>query len=155
MCLMRKKVSVVLICSLIALVTACGLSSEQEMHLNKDLLEYIYARNNGDAIKQIGYTHPSIVKHYVEGDSTQLLERFQELPHKIDGTPRNLTDSTFIWENYYVMHVKSSGNKVQVNISIKAVNQLGTEEKIPLIAMSLNEGKNWVFLREDEMGKLN
>lgn len=135
--------------------TACGLNSEQEMALNKDLLEYVYARNNGDAIKQIGYTHPSIVKKYVEGDSLELLERFQELQPKVNGVPWDLSDSTFIWDNYYVMNVKSSGKNVQVHITIKASNDLGEEKSIPLVAVSLNNGKNWVFLKEDELAEIH
>lgn len=152
---MRKEKKIYAFCILFFLLfTACGLSSEQEMALNKDLLEYIYARNNGDAIKQIGYTHPSVVKKYVEGDSLELHARFQELKPKVDGAPRNLSDSTFIWDNYYVMSVSSSGKSVQVHITIKATNDLGEEKSIPMVAVSLNNGKNWVFLKEDELAEI-
>ena len=154
MCLIRNLKSVLLLTFGLLVLSACGLSSDQELHLSRDLLEYIYARNNGDAIKQIGYTHPTIVKHYVEGDSLRLVKRFQEMPQKIAGAQHKIADSSFIWDNYYVMSVKSTGRKISVHIAIKASNERGEKKSIPHVGMSLNEGQNWVFLREDEMDKL-
>jgi hypothetical protein len=135
---------------LLFILSSCGLNAEQEMNLSRDLREYMYARNNGDAIKQIGYTHPSVVKKYVEGDQDDLMKRFQELPQRIDGMENDLSDSTFIWKNYYVMDVSSSGQNVEVFFTILADNDRNDELKIPFVAKSLNDGKNWVFLKEDE-----
>lgn len=151
MCSMLKRVNnYVYLLVLLLILSSCGLNAEQEMNLSRDLREYMYARNNGDAIKQIGYTHPSVVKKYVEGEEDTLISRFQELPPRIEGAGSNFSDSTFVWKNYYVMDVSSSGPNVEVSITIVGDNQRGEELKVPFIAKSLNNGKNWIFLKEDE-----
>lgn len=138
---------------LLLVLFSCSLSADQELHLSRDLGAYIEARNTGDAIQQIGLTHPSVVKVYVEKGEDALKERFQEIIPRLKASdPITENDSTFFWKNYYVMRTSKAGNQIEVSIALQAKNKQGYKKQIDVIASSLNNGENWVFYFEEEKG---
>lgn len=126
----------------------CGLSPEQELNLSRDITAYIDARNTGDAIEFIGYTYPSVVKHFAQQDSVALIERFQQVPPNFNHSADR--DSIFYWNNYYIKSVSKRGAFVEVNLDITSKNSSGEKKSISHIGVSLNEGDNWLFLKAEE-----
>jgi hypothetical protein len=138
---------------LLLVLFSCSLSADQELHLGRDIGAYIEARNSGDAIQQIGLTHPSVVKVYVHKGEDALKERFQEITPRLKvSDPITAQDATFFWKNYYVMRTSKTGNQIEVSITVQAENKQGDKKQIDVIASSLNNGENWVFYFEDEKG---
>lgn len=133
---------------LIFILTGCGLSPKQELNLSRDITAYIDARNTGDAIEFIGYTYPSVVKNFVNIDTVALIERFQQVPQNFNYSADR--DSIFYWKSYYIKSVSKRGAFVEVSLDISARNNSGEKKSFEHLAVSLNEGENWLFLEADE-----
>jgi hypothetical protein len=132
---------------LLAVVTGCDLSTEQETQLNKDLSNLITVRNNGDALSYLNYTHPIIVKHYKSLGDSVYKNRFQSISPK---TSRDYLDTSEVyWTNAYQKEVKSDDSLVQVKVQItlaQGYDKLDSSSTIYGVAKK--NGSNWLFVEE-------
>lgn len=143
--MMRILVYTVLVLSIVS----CTLSTQQEMALNKALSNLIEARNNGDGLSYLNYTHPAVVKHYKKAGDSILIKRFQEVPEQ---KSRQLFDEDYIyWDKGYIKQVKSTDSIIQAQIEIRLFeNGKRLDSVVTLYATSFNDETDWLFTLEND-----
>lgn len=132
-----------MIFSLLLLLAACTLNSEQERQLNAALTRYIDARNEGKVAITVACTYPPAVAYYTaQGDSVFRarydLSSVDELPILRDGSQSEIA---------------SDEGRIHIKYNFKQANPIyGVYEsgRVALIAMTDNDGESWFFLDEED-----
>lgn len=128
---------------------SCELSTKQEMSLNKSIKDLIIARNNGDALSYLDYTHPIITKHYKSQDDDVFRERFQSVKPKTSRDVVN-TDEVY-WQNTYQKKVKSNDEYIQVEIEVSLVKGYDHIDSTHTIyAITKLESNDWLFVEQQD-----
>ncbi len=129
---------------LIFLMVSCSLSTEQEMSLNKSINNMIEARNTGDGLSYLNYTHPAIVKHFTNLGDSLLKQKFQEVP---ESSSRYQFDEDYIyWGSGYVKEVRNSDSIIQAKIEIKLYeNHNLIDSTVTFYATSFEDESDWLF----------
>ncbi|MGM0480249.1 MAG: hypothetical protein ACQERC_13590, partial [Bacteroidota bacterium] len=103
----------------LGLITACSMSGEQELELNRSLKALIEARNSGDALSYLNATHPAIVKYYDDLGEKAMHNRFQEVPKPTESRETNRDSTVTTWGSYYIKGSRTSDSLLQVKVEIQ------------------------------------
>ncbi|MDX1652073.1 MAG: hypothetical protein R3277_06250 [Brumimicrobium sp.] len=134
--------------SLIYVFVSCELSTEQETALNRDTSELINARNRGDALSYLNYTHPLVVKHYkLQGDSI-FKARFQEVEPKTNHEVY-FPEDEILWRNSFYRSFKSNDSIIQVEIEISlSEGREDLDSTVKVYGITGKENSKWLFVEE-------
>lgn len=130
------------------LAFACSLSTEQEMALNKTMSNMIEARNTGDGLSYLNYTHPAIVKHYKGLGDSILKLKFQEVPQDNRGIYE--PEATY-WGSGYVKEVKEKDSIIQAKVEIKLYqDHQPIDSVVTFYATSFGTETDWLFAEKKD-----
>lgn len=129
---------------LLLLFVGCTLSADQEASLNNAKIEYVNARNSGQVMTYVAYTHPDVVAYYKELGDSMFVEKF--------GDSNGLAQGTFLQDGN-IRNTEFNGDKIHVKYSFLEIDQLdfqmGSRDVI-IYAVSNDDGKNWFFIEEED-----
>tara|TARA_B100000508_G_scaffold141079_1_gene146071 strand:+ start:44109 stop:44585 length:477 start_codon:yes stop_codon:yes gene_type:complete len=134
--------------SILLVLAACSMSTEQEMELNHSLNNMIQARNDGDGLSYLNFTHPSIVKYYKSKGDSALIKKFQEVEK---GNSRSYEDDQEMvyWGTGYVKEVKSKDSILQARIEIKLYqDHVDIDSTAVFYATSYSGETDWLFAQD-------
>jgi hypothetical protein len=116
---------------------ACTLNAEQEQALARDISKYFEARNNGDALMYLSFTHPSVVKHYQLLGNEKIRERFQRDDYK--------------WQSFMQKDIVQKDELYQVKMEVRMGDYYNEiDSTVMLYATSRENGLNWLFIEEQD-----
>lgn len=132
------------------ILVSCSLSTEQEMELNHSLNNMIQARNDGDGLSYLNFTHPAIVKHYKDKGDSILKKKFQEIPKRSErGHFEN--DSLIYWGTGYVKEVRNQDSVIQARIEIQLYkNHELLDSNAVFYATSFENETDWIFANSND-----
>ncbi len=129
---------------LLFILAGCSLSTEQEMSLNKSINNMIEARNTGDGLSYLNYTHPAIVKHFTNLGDSLLKQKFQEVPES--SSRYQFNDNYIYWGSGYVKEVRNRDTIIQAKIEIKLYeNHDMIDSTVTFFATSFEKESDWLF----------
>ena len=142
-----------IVLSLMLSVLSCKLSTEQELSLSKSILRMIEARNSGDALSYLNYTHPAIVKYYTEQGDSALIKKFQEVPRM--GSRDDLKREGLIrWGEGYTKSVRQKDSILQAKVEIQLYKEYELIDSIAVFyATCFEDELDWIFVNESDYGK--
>jgi hypothetical protein len=134
-------------------VFSCKMSTEQELSLNKSLLRMVEARNSGDALSYLNFTHPAIVKHYTAQGDSALIKKFQEVP--VMGSRDDLKQEGLIrWGEGYTKEVKQNDSILQAEVEIQLYREYELLDSTAIFyATCFKDELDWNFVNESDYGK--
>lgn len=128
------------ILSLLLLITSCTLNSEQEASLSKATKEYIDSRNEGILITYAAYTHPNVLKFYLDQGHDAFKKRFK----------RTTGENTTNLRNGNIRYTEVSGKNIHVKYDYVGMNNFSYRgrraRKVSIYALSSDDGKSWHFI---------
>jgi hypothetical protein len=104
----------------------------------------IEARNTGDGLSYLNYTHPAVVKYFNKLGDSLLKQKFQEVP---ESTSRYQFDEDYIyWGSGYVKEVRNSDSIIQAKIEIMLYeNHNLIDSTVTFYATSFENESAWLF----------
>lgn len=136
---------------IIAIISSCTLSTQQEMSLNREIHQFIQVRNEGDALSFLNYTPPQVVRYYKDlGDST-FKAKFRVLPATSNSNPNQLPSDIVYWNQGYIKEVSKKDTLIEAQIEISLVqNSKNLDSTTTFYAISKNNTSNWLFVSEHD-----
>lgn len=133
----------------IVVLSACTLSSEQELRLVKDMEEYINIQNQGDVLSFVNSTHPIVVRHYKELGDSVFFNTFNMI-RKTD-LLKVEKDSIIYWKSGIIKATKSKDTLFQAQIAISLMkNNTALDSSVVVYASSTKNSPKWLFVNEEE-----
>jgi hypothetical protein len=129
---------------LLLFAVGCTLSADQEAALNNARIEYTNARNNGQVMTYVAYTHPDAVAHYKELGDSAFVAKF--------GSENRLLEAKFI-QDANIRDTEMDGDHIHVKYSFLEIDQFDftlEQNELFIIAISDDDGKNWFFIEEED-----
>jgi hypothetical protein len=117
------------------------------------MLRMIEARNSGDALSYLNFTHPAIVKHYtLQGDSA-LIKKFQEVP-RMSARDELKQEGLIRWGEGYTKEVKQKDSILQAKVEIQLYKEYELLDSIAIFyATCFKDELDWIFVNESDYGK--
>ena len=131
-------------CFILLLIASCTLSSSQEASLHKALTAYLDAHNNGVVMAYVGYTHPKVVGYYEDQGDSSFREKFELFSSENGGD--YLQDGT-------LKEIQKKGKQIHVRYVFESHTEVDYDARVKdlgLIAISVDEGKSWYFVQEED-----
>lgn len=123
----------------VIVISACTLTGEQELRLNKQLNKYINAVNAGNSMLASALSHSEVVKYYhALGDSLFLIHF-----SKYKNTNGFISNPEF-------KEVRKDGNRIEQQLFISYSLNENSSTIDTLFAISEDKGNNWFFIQNSD-----
>lgn len=132
------------ILSLIFLIGSCTLNSDQEASLSEATKKYIEARNEAILVTYTAYTHPNVLKYYLDRGHDAFKDKFKV----------STGEYAVILRNGNIRYTEVEGDEIQVQYDYAGINEFSMRRrrgrKISIYALSSDNGKSWHFLDKND-----